>query len=101
MRVAHRVSCLIALLLLNGCDRFRGGHTERDAAQPATWTRATARQLSDAINNRAAHGLDRLRFATSGEPGTPNGDAALTDAALAYASALARGATDAHQLYDP
>jgi len=101
VRVAHRVSCLIALLLLNGCDRFRGGHTERDAAQPATWTRNTARQLSDAINNRAAHGLDRLRFATGGEPGTPNGDAALTDAALAYASALARGATDATKLYDP
>jgi murein L,D-transpeptidase YcbB/YkuD len=104
VRVARRASFLIGLLLLlPGCDRFPFGQTKTtagDQAQQPHWTRATARQLRDAIDNRAAHALDRMAFDTGGKPGSSEGDAALTRAALAYARALAEGATNPKTLYD-
>jgi len=105
VRVVRRASCLIGLLLLvPACNRFRFGQSDTSVgnqAQQPHWTRATARQLNDAINNRAAHGLDRLAFDVGGKPGSAEGDAALTRAALAYARALAQGATNPKKLYDP
>jgi murein L,D-transpeptidase YcbB/YkuD len=56
--------------------------------------------LRDAIDNRAAHALDRMPFDTGGKPGSSDADAALTRAALAYAHALAEGATNPRKLYD-
>jgi murein L,D-transpeptidase YcbB/YkuD len=105
VRIAKRASFLIGLLLLlPACDRLPFGHADNsasDQAQQPHWTRATARQLRDAIGNRAAHGLDRISFDVGGKPGSAEGDAALTRAALAYASALAEGATDPKKFYDP
>jgi len=104
VRVAGRASFLVGLsLLLTACDRSPFGHAgpvAADQAQQPHWTRATARQLRDAIDNRAAHGLDRLGFDAGGKPGSAEGDAALTRAALAYAHALAQGATNPAKLYD-
>jgi len=64
------------------------------------WNDGAVRQLRDAIGRRAAHGLDRVRFAVDGQPGNAEGDRALTQSALRYASALARGASDPAKLYD-
>ena len=104
MQVARRASVLIGLLLLlPACDRLPFGHADTaaaDQAQQPHWTRVTARQLRDAINNRAAHGLDRLSFDVDAKPGSAEGDAALTRAALIYARALAEGATNPSKLYD-
>lgn len=68
--------------------------------QQAGWTEETARQLRDAIAARATHGLDRISFASGGEPDSADGKTALTRAALAYAGALARGATEPTRMYD-
>lgn len=105
MRVARRASWLIGLLLLpTACDRLpligNDPDTTTGTPRPATWTRTTARQLNDAVNRRAMHGLDRLAFESGGKPGTADGDAALTRAALTYAKALAEGATNPARLYD-
>lgn len=64
------------------------------------WTGAAVQDLRDAIGKRAAHGLDRMTFPIEGRPGDAAGDRALTQSALRYAMALARGATDPAKLYD-
>jgi len=93
-----------ALITMGGCDRLKQltGDKSADAntPRPAIWTATTARQLREALDSRAAHGLDRLPMETGGTPGTDEGDAALTRAALAYARALAAGATNPTRLYD-
>jgi murein L,D-transpeptidase YcbB/YkuD len=66
----------------------------------ARWNAQTAKQLSAAIADRAAHGLDHVNFGASGEPGSADGDASLTRSALTYAAALAGGAADPAKLYD-
>jgi len=92
------------MLAFGGCDQLRkpGGHDETGANAPrrAAWTAETARQLGEALAGRAAHGLDRFPIEPGGSPGTAAGDAALNRAALAYAKALASGASDPTRLYD-
>jgi murein L,D-transpeptidase YcbB/YkuD len=68
------------------------------------WNADAAAQLARAIDARAAHALDRKRFATGASDNEGGGtreerDVALTRAALAYAGALARGAADPKKLY--
>src|SRR6476469_2483375 len=83
---------------LTGChynDQQSGG----EAAAPATpeldgaWTSRTEEQLRDAIAGAPAHGLKPDLFLKGGESG-----AALTEAALKYASALANGYSDPAKL---
>lgn len=99
MRGGLICSSLVALsLTLSACDigRKNRDHTDGSAeVMQIDWNRAAARQLREAIARRAAHGLDRLRFGDD----KLRGDEALTMAALAYASALARGAVDPRKLY--
>jgi L,D-transpeptidase YcbB len=83
---------------LSGCDFFSPDKTGESEAQ-AGWSRDTAEQLQKAIDARVAHGLDRIPFGTDAKPGKAEGDARLTEAALAFAGALARGVTDPRQLY--
>ena len=101
LRTAIAIAALIAM---GGCDRLRqltsGKTADANVPQPAVWTATTARQLREALDSRAAHGLDRLPMETGGTPGTDEGDAALTRAALAYARALAAGASNPARLYD-
>ncbi len=66
-----------------------------EAAGPATWSDRTRSQLREAIDGRAAHGLDQMTFDVSASD-----DAALTEQTLRYANALARGATDPTKLYE-
>lgn len=89
------------VLVLAGChtkEQQQAGSAATSGAEAprsATWSGSTTRQLREAVDNRAAHGLDQMRFAATGD-----GDEQLTHAALAYAEALARGATDPAKLYD-
>src|SRR5205814_5578355 len=59
------------------------------------WNSKTERQLRDAIAEAPANGLKPELFLKGGEEG-----AALTEAALKYASALANGYTDPTQLHE-
>ena len=88
-------------LLLAGCsvsvapdNQAATANTSQPVA-PAQWTKDTRAQLREAIDARAAHGLDQLPFASDAQD-----DAGVTQQALAYAYALARGATDPTKLYD-
>ena len=69
-------------------------------ARAASWNDQTVKQLQDAIGKRAVHGLDGMRFDTANDADGKHDDAGLTRAALAYAAALARGATDPTKLFD-
>lgn len=94
-------------LVLSGCKvnvTSKSDHNEQEQAAPAQleqahWSASTAKQLQDAIAGRAVHGLDHMAFGTAGS--TSSDDANLTRSALAYAAALAGGATDPTKLYDP
>jgi murein L,D-transpeptidase YcbB/YkuD len=67
-----------------------------EAGQPAVnWTNETEQQLRDAIAGAPANGLKPDLFLKGGEKG-----AALTEAAVKYASALANGYADPSQLHE-
>lgn len=91
---------LISAISLSGCGPATADKAGDSAEGQAGWNRDSADQLNKAIAGRAAHGLDRIKFETAAEPGSAEGDAGLSSAALAYASALARGVTDPAKLYD-
>lgn len=96
-----RTGTVLALgLLLSAC----GGQvaTDQNAASsadeqagPAKWNDRTRGQLRQAIDARAAHGLEHMNFDVPG-----GDDGATTQAALRFAAALARGATDPTKLYE-
>lgn len=100
MRAKRGISLAVALLLA-GCsvsvapDNQSSNADASQRAAPAQWTRDTRAQLRQAIDARGAHGLDQMPFA-----GDANDDAGIIKQALAYASALAHGATDPTKLYD-
>ena len=96
-------SSLLAMsLMLPNCGSAQKdpGQTT-DVAVPAQpeWSAAAAGQLRDAIARRAAHGLDHMRFGSDADTAGALDDKKLTDLALAYAGALARGATDPTKLF--
>jgi L,D-transpeptidase YcbB len=101
------LKCVIACSLLTlsftlaGCNILSNNPQNADtgATAQARWSEATARQLREAIDRRAAHGLDRVRFVVEGQPGNADGQEALTQSALRYARALAQGASDPSKLY--
>lgn len=104
MRNRLIVSSLLAVTVaLTACG---SGSEKPDAPAPAVsidevhWNDAALGDLRAAIDSRAAHGLDNMNFAIDGRPGNADGDRALTESALRYASALARGASDPKKLYD-
>ena len=70
--------------------------TSSEQGAPAVnWDKKTEQQLRDAIAQAPANGLKPELFLKGGETG-----AALTDAALKYASALANGYSDPAQLHE-
>src|SRR5438309_6470279 len=72
-----------------------GGGNASGASVDVNWDNKTERQLRDAIAEAPANGLKPELFLKGGESG-----AALTDAALKYASALANGYSDPNQLHE-
>lgn len=96
-------SLLAMAVALPGCNSNSGDTASTEAPvsiDQVHWVDGAARELRAAIDRRAAHGLDRMQFAVESGPGSPEGDRALTQSALRYASALARGASDPAKLYD-
>jgi len=96
------IACsLVALsFTLTGCDFLSSNSPQPGVtAEQARWTDAAVRQLRETIDRRAAHGLDHMRFAVEGEPGSADGQEALTRSALRYAAVLAQGASDPARLY--
>jgi murein L,D-transpeptidase YcbB/YkuD len=91
----------VAALLLAGCsvsvapDNQSTSANANEAAVTAKWTKDTRAQLRQAIDAREVHGLDQMPFASDASD-----EAGVTKQALAYASALAHGATDPTKLYD-
>ena len=101
------LKCLIAGSLLalpfvlTACDKSGNVPASEVSVDQAQWSDTTVRQLREAIERRAAHGLDRVAFdVEEGEPGSAEGNAALTQSALRYASALAQGAADPAKLHE-
>lgn len=99
MRYGVIACSLLALSFsLSGCNSSsNSSQTGITAAEDARWSEETAKQLREAIDRRAAHGLDRMRFEVAE---TADDQAALTQSALRYAGALARGASDPGKLSD-
>ena len=96
MRYGVIACSLLALsFTLAGCDSSSSSRQSGISAEDARWNDATAGQLREAIGRRAAHGLDHMRFDM---PDGAGDEAALTAAALRYAAALARGASDPAKL---
>jgi len=102
VRKSVRLSSLVLVSVfgLSSCGPAVRQDGASKAEAQAGWSRESVDQLKSAIQARAAHGLDRIAFVTDGEPGSPEGDARLTQSALAFAEALARGVTDPGKLYD-
>ncbi|EPR11274.1 hypothetical protein M527_04130 [Sphingobium indicum IP26] len=67
----------------------------------ACWSVAAERQLTDALDERAKHGLDRIDFGPlpSSSDSAIDRELKLTRLALAYASALAHGLVDPAALH--
>jgi murein L,D-transpeptidase YcbB/YkuD len=72
---------------------------ERNGWQPV-WSDEAAEELEEALETRALHGLDRTEFLRPEQDSPAAREAALTEAALAYATALARGLADPEEHYD-
>lgn len=92
------VTCVLA-----GCNSgSRAPETPPSAVtvDQVQWNDDAVGQMRGAIDRRAEHGLDAMNFSIEGKPGSADGDRQLTQSALRYASALARGATDPTKLYD-
>lgn len=81
-------------LPLVACDNVTTQNSTASAGE-AQWTDGNLRQLREAIDHRAQHGLDHLKFDAK-----DNGPEAQTEVALRYAAALAHGASDPTKLYD-
>ena len=87
--------CSTALASCSVKNDQSGGQTSK-AGQPAVnWNNDTEKQLREAIAGAPANGLKPDLFLKGGEKG-----AALTEAALKYASALANGYADPTQLHE-
>jgi murein L,D-transpeptidase YcbB/YkuD len=81
-------------LPLVACDIVTTQNSATSTGQ-AEWSDGNLRQLREAIDRRAQHGLDHLTFEAKGD-----GPEAQTELALRYAAALAHGASDPTKLYD-
>ena len=68
----------------------------------ALWTASSRKALSEALNARNRHGLDRVSFLNSdvAKLSGAQQDVAYTTAAIAYANALAFGIVDPASLHD-
>jgi L,D-transpeptidase YcbB len=90
--------CSVALSACNYSDQSSNQSQNTAVATPdidGTWNSDTEKQLRDAIANAPANGLRPELFLKGGEKG-----AALTQAALKYASALANGYADPAKLHE-
>jgi len=97
--IGAAVSLALCSTALVSCSARNDPSNQASASQSAglavDWNNKTERQLRDAIAEAPANGLKPELFLKGGEEG-----AALTEAALKYASALANGYSDPSQLHE-
>jgi murein L,D-transpeptidase YcbB/YkuD len=99
--IGAALSLALCSAALTGCHYNNQKSGSSEAAAPAipeldgAWTSTTEKQLRDAIAGAPAHGLKPDLFLKGDENG-----AALTQAALKYASALANGYSDPKKLFE-
>lgn len=106
--VRHPASCAIrraivpllaATLVMPGAIQTRAAPaTQAEAGSTGRWDDAARSALRSALDDRARHGLDRVKFL---EVDGNASDDALRAAALRYAQALGRGLVDPASLHDP
>ncbi|AIT82282.1 peptidoglycan-binding protein (plasmid) [Novosphingobium pentaromativorans US6-1] len=83
---------------LAGCEQTSAdANGQTVGASQLRWSSSSARQLRNALDQRAMHGLDHLTFAADG---ASQADEALTQEALRYARALAQGAASPEELFE-
>ncbi len=70
------------------------------AGWSAVWSGEAEQELRQALSDRARHGLDQVAFLDVQGNSPAEREAALTNAALAYAAALGRGLVDPADLHD-
>lgn len=92
-------SLLLSPVILTACGQSAEQAQADVSLEEAKWDDKTVQQLRKAIDERAAHGLDRISFEIMGDTGSAGGQAALSQSALRYASALAKGASDPTKLH--
>lgn len=66
----------------------------------SVWSDGAEADLREALKGRSAHGLDRTEFLRTNAGSPAAREVALTNAALAYAAALARGLSDPEEHYE-
>jgi L,D-transpeptidase YcbB len=99
--IGTAVGLALCSAALSGCNSNNQSSGQTQATNASTsdidgaWKSSTEQQLRDAIANAPANGLKPELFLKGGEKG-----AALTGAALKYASALANGYADPKQLHE-
>ena len=98
MRLMLVGASLLALSLAS-CENSTPPSSPEASAEAADWTVSTARQLRAALEKRAAHGLEHKTFPLPDGTDVSRQGPALTRVALAYATALARGAADPTKLH--
>jgi L,D-transpeptidase YcbB len=88
--------CSVAVVSCSrGDNRSSQGTADQSAGQSLNWDRKAEQQLREAIAQAPANGLKPELFLKGGEDG-----AAMTQAALKYATALANGYADPTKLHD-
>lgn len=92
-------SLLLSPVILTACGQSAEQAQADVSLEEAKWDDKAVQQLRKAIDERAAHGLDRVSFEIMGDTGSAGGQAALSQSALRYASALAKGASDPTKLH--
>jgi murein L,D-transpeptidase YcbB/YkuD len=99
--IGTAISLALCSAALSGCNSSNQGSGQTQTSNASTgeldsaWKSNTEQQLRDAIAGAPANGLKPELFLKGGEKG-----AALTEAALKYASALANGYSDPKQLHE-
>ncbi|CDO36240.1 L,D-transpeptidase family protein [Novosphingobium sp. KN65.2] len=99
MRKSAIAASIMALAMaLAGCGATSGDAGGQNAGSgQLSWSSSSERQLREALERRAVHGLDHVTFAADG---ASQAGEALTQEALRYARALALGATSPEELFE-
>ncbi|GFM28912.1 L,D-transpeptidase family protein [Novosphingobium sp. PY1] len=90
-------SIMVLTMTLAGCGATSGdANGQASGSGQLSWSSSSQRQLREALDQRAVHGLDHVTFAADG---ASQAGEAFTQEALRYARALAQGASSPEELF--
>ena len=106
LRFGRHLSLALCCVAVVACGDRSGANPDSNASsaeqQAMTWNDGATKALQEALAKAPAHGLRADMFLKGALPDDPaQRHRVLTDAALAYASALARGFVDPKSLGQP